>query len=243
MTSPAAELSVEDAAANRCGRCRLGPREAIVRPPRRTARSIIRSPHPLAPYPGKLTERLEHWARTAPDRTFMAQRDAAGGWRTAELRASARQRAAHRQGAPEAPRSVGRAPDRDPVRQRHRARPARARCDVCRHPLCADLAGLFADLQRLRQAARRSSTLLTPGLVFAADGAAFARAIEAVVPPDVEMVVDAQSSGRAARRRCSPNCSLQPHRPQRSMPRMTRSDRTPSPSSCSRRARPACRRA
>ena len=31
--------------------------------------------------------------------------------------------------------------------------------------------------------------LLTPGLVFAADGDAYARAIEAVVPPDVEVVV------------------------------------------------------
>ena len=39
------------------------------------------SPHPLAPYPAKMTERLEYWAATAPERTYLAQRDAAGGWR------------------------------------------------------------------------------------------------------------------------------------------------------------------
>lgn len=41
----------------------------------------VRSPRPLAPYPDRLTERLEHWATHAPERTFLAQRDAAGKWR------------------------------------------------------------------------------------------------------------------------------------------------------------------
>ena len=34
-----------------------------------------RSPHPLGPYPARLTDRLEHWAEVAPDRTFLAERD------------------------------------------------------------------------------------------------------------------------------------------------------------------------
>ncbi len=38
--------------------------------------------------------------------------------------------------------------------------------------------------------------LITPGLVFAADGSAFARAIEAVVPDDVEVVVTQKSAGQ-----------------------------------------------
>ena len=46
--------------------------------------------------------------------------------------------------------------------------------------------------------------MLTPGLVFAADGRPFARAIEAAVPRDVEIVVTAESARRAGRRRCSP---------------------------------------
>ena len=60
---------------------RLGPRDVVVD---RRPEGIIHltSPHPLPPYPAKITERLEHWAAAAPERTFLAQRDAAGGWRT-----------------------------------------------------------------------------------------------------------------------------------------------------------------
>jgi feruloyl-CoA synthase len=39
------------------------------------------SPHPLAPYPATLTERLSYWAERAPDRTFLAARDSDGAWR------------------------------------------------------------------------------------------------------------------------------------------------------------------
>ena len=40
-----------------------------------------KSPHALGSYPGRITERLEHWAAEAPHRTFLARRDAAGAWR------------------------------------------------------------------------------------------------------------------------------------------------------------------
>jgi feruloyl-CoA synthase len=43
---------------------------------------LLRSPHPLPAYPRKLTEKLEYWAARAPDRLFLAQRDASGGWRS-----------------------------------------------------------------------------------------------------------------------------------------------------------------
>jgi feruloyl-CoA synthase len=39
-----------------------------------------RSPRPLGPYPDRLTERLAYWAERAPDRTFLAARDASGDW-------------------------------------------------------------------------------------------------------------------------------------------------------------------
>ena len=35
----------------------------------------------LRDYPVRLTDRLHHWATVAPDRVFMAERDASGGWR------------------------------------------------------------------------------------------------------------------------------------------------------------------
>ena len=52
---------------------RLGPLDAVVdRRPDGT--TYVRSPHALGPYAAKLTERLEHWAVHAPDRTFLAER-------------------------------------------------------------------------------------------------------------------------------------------------------------------------
>jgi len=35
----------------------------------------------LSDYPVRLTDRLHHWARETPERVFMAERDATGGWR------------------------------------------------------------------------------------------------------------------------------------------------------------------
>src|ERR1700757_3380182 len=36
----------------------------------------------LADYPARITDRLHHWANATPDRVFMAERVADGGWRT-----------------------------------------------------------------------------------------------------------------------------------------------------------------
>src|SRR3954465_8842734 len=53
----------------------------------------LRPKAPLSDYPVRLTARLPHWAKVAPDRVFMAERNAARGWRQityAELLASSR---------------------------------------------------------------------------------------------------------------------------------------------------------
>ncbi len=42
---------------------------------------ILRSRHELRPYPRCLGEHLRHWADTAPDHTFLAERDSEGAWR------------------------------------------------------------------------------------------------------------------------------------------------------------------
>ena len=41
----------------------------------------VQSPHPLGPYPEKLTEKLEYWCCVAPNRVFLAQRNSCGAWR------------------------------------------------------------------------------------------------------------------------------------------------------------------
>jgi feruloyl-CoA synthase len=44
--------------------------------------TYVRSPRRLGPYPEKITERIEYWALHAPDRVFLAKREANGSWRT-----------------------------------------------------------------------------------------------------------------------------------------------------------------
>jgi feruloyl-CoA synthase len=62
-------------------------KDARVLPPdivvRRDPDGTIRahSPHPLGPYPERLTEKLDFWAATAPERCFLAERGAEGAWK------------------------------------------------------------------------------------------------------------------------------------------------------------------
>src|SRR6185436_11890663 len=41
----------------------------------------LRPKQPLGDYPVRITDRLHHWAGAEPNRIFMAERNAAGGWR------------------------------------------------------------------------------------------------------------------------------------------------------------------
>ena len=59
---------------------RLGPRD-VASEPRADGTVLLRSPHRLGAFPDKITERLEYWAKAAPDRVLFAQRDG-GGWRS-----------------------------------------------------------------------------------------------------------------------------------------------------------------
>ncbi len=60
---------------------KLGPADVVVER-RGDGTILMRSPHPLPAYPRTLTERLVHWAKVAPERIFLAQRDAADAWRS-----------------------------------------------------------------------------------------------------------------------------------------------------------------
>lgn len=62
--------------------------DAAALAPRQTVRTdlpgggfVLRHPEPLQPYARCIGEWLEHWSLVTPDAVFLAERDAAGGWR------------------------------------------------------------------------------------------------------------------------------------------------------------------
>ena len=63
------------------------PRPDIERRP--GGEMVIRSAHTLNGYPAQLGEHVKHWARTAPERTFLAERVADGSWRRLSYRDAA----------------------------------------------------------------------------------------------------------------------------------------------------------
>jgi feruloyl-CoA synthase len=165
---------------------RLGPRDVeIERRPDGTIR--LKSPHMLAPYPAKLTERLEYWAATAPQRTFLAQRRTDGDWRRMsydETLAQVRrigEALLKRDLSPERPivilsgNDIGHA----------LLGLAAIHVGIPYAPVSPAYALLSSDFNKLRYII----DLLTPGLIFVADGDPFRRAIEAAVPAGVEIVV------------------------------------------------------
>jgi feruloyl-CoA synthase len=165
---------------------KLGPAGVVVE--RRSDGAIImRSPHPLPPYPRNLTERLDHWAKAAPDRIFLAQRDAAGAWRTltyAQTLAAVRLvAAALLERRLSAERSIAILSGND---IEHAVLGLAALyVGIPYAPISVPYSLSSQDFGKLKAIIG----ILTPGLVFAANGAAFARAIAAAVPAGVEIVV------------------------------------------------------
>jgi feruloyl-CoA synthase len=148
---------------------------------------LVRSPEALGDYPRHLTERLDHWAQAAPDRAFMARRDASGAWRSITF-ADMLDRA----------RRLGQALlDRGLSAQRplvilsendleHAVLATAAQyVGVPFAPLSTAYALVSKNFGKLQHIVK----LLTPGLVYAADGARYGPAIDAAVAPGVEVVV------------------------------------------------------
>jgi feruloyl-CoA synthase len=167
---------------------RLGAPDVIVE--RRDDGAILmRSPYPLSPYPQNLTDRLVHWAGAAPERVFLAQRDASGAWRTltyADALAKTRAIAAAllaRGLSPERPIAILSGNDIEHALLGLAA----MHVGIPYAPISVPYSLLSKDFGKLKTII----AMLEPGLVFAANGAAFARAMAAAVPPDVEVVVTA----------------------------------------------------
>jgi feruloyl-CoA synthase len=174
---------------------KLGPRgETVMR--LGDGSRIISSPDPLKPYPRSYTERLEYWARTAPNRIFLAQREQNGGWRTtsyAEAYATVLR-------ISQALLDRGLSPDRplailsgNSIEHALMALAA-LHVGIPYSPISVGYSLLSRDFAKLRHVIN----LLSPGMAFVARLDQFESALEAALPEGAEVVcVD---PGRSTRR-------------------------------------------
>ena len=174
---------------------RIAPIDASVR--RDADGSVyLRARGPLGPYPARITDRLDYWAEHAPARTFLAERDADGGWRRISY-GDARQRTRaiaqailNRELSVDRPILIlsGNGIDHALVAL------AAMYVGVPYAPIAPAYSLQTRDCSTLRQVFDR----VRPGLVFAADGALFERALQNVLPPGVELVVSTTSPSALA---------------------------------------------
>lgn len=149
--------------------------------------TVIELVEPLGPYPVRLTERLLHWAEQEPNWPFLARRPISGeGWETLSYRQTL-----------DSVRAIGQAlldrglsPERPVMILSDRSFEhalialAALHVGVPYIPVTPAYALLATDFSKLRYVA----DLCSPGLIFADDGAPFARAMQEVFS-DIECVV------------------------------------------------------
>jgi feruloyl-CoA synthase len=148
---------------------------------------IVRAQEPLPAYHDHRIEPLAKWAKTAPDRIFLAQRDADGAWRKftyAQVFDTVKRIGAAllRRGlSPERPIAVLSGND---IEQALLGLGATL-VGIPFAPISPAYSLMSSDFGKLKAILG----LLTPGLVFANDGLPFARAVYATVSDDTELVV------------------------------------------------------
>ena len=158
---------------------------------------VLKSRIPLQAYEKHIPASLAKWAKQAPERTWLAQR---GGpdrqWRHVSYGEAKRTVDALTQGLLD----LG-IQDSRPVAilsgnsiEHALMTQAAMQARLPAAPVSPAYSLMSSDFGKLKSIAQN----LTPGLVFAADGKAFARAIDAAVPGDVEIVVTANPPGRPA---------------------------------------------
>ncbi len=147
----------------------------------------LQNKQPLGSYATRITDRMLHWALVAPQRIFMAERGADGEWRKlsygealAQVRCVATALRARGLSA-ERPLMILSGNDLDHAVLGLAALYA----GIPYVPLSPAYSLISRDFGKLRHIIG----LTTPGLVFAADGDLFGRAIEATMAADVEIVV------------------------------------------------------
>ena len=184
----------------------FGP-NAVTQTRSRDGSIYIRSIYPLESFPEKLTDSLDYWAARAPDRVFLGQRDESGKWRTltyAETRSSARRVAA---ALLTKPLSIAR-----PIAilsgndiEHALLGLGSMYAGIPYAPISTAYSLVSSDFGKLRHI----FGLLTPGLVYAADARAYAKAIETVVPADAELITR-ETFGALTAKEAGANAAVNP---------------------------------
>jgi feruloyl-CoA synthase len=163
---------------------------------------------PLQDYPARITDRLQHWAQVAPERTFMARREKLADGRTGDWRhVSYAQAWASAQSIAQALINRGLSVERPVVilseNDLEHALLALG-CLVAGVPFVPTsppYSLVSQDYDKLRHVLQT----VTPGLVFAVDAARYGRAIRAAVDADIEVVL---TTGRLDGRASTPFSEL-----------------------------------
>ena len=171
----------------------------------------VMADQPLLPYAHRITDRLVHWAQTAPERTWMARRLRNADGSTGEWRHISYAQALH------SARSIGQAlVDRGLNAERPVAILSEndlehallaLGCIYAGVPYCPvspAYSTVSTDFEKLRHVLRT----ITPGLVFASDATRYARAIAAAVDADIEVTLPLAGDHGAIGRMATPFESL-----------------------------------
>ncbi len=148
---------------------------------------VLRSPYAVGEIPRSLGRLLESWAGRAPDRAFLVQRDASGGWR----RVGYREALASARAIGQALLDRGLGPERpvmilsDNGIEHALLALGAMHVGVPVAPVSTAYSRLSQDFAKLRYI----HELVVPGLVFADDGERYAAAIAALRLGEAELVV------------------------------------------------------
>jgi feruloyl-CoA synthase len=162
----------------------------------------LKAEQPLGEHAARFTDRLIHWARVAPDRTFVARRGRQADGSTGEWRHISYAQAldsARRIGQSLLDRGLG---VERPVAILSENDLEHALlslgCMYAGVPFCP-ISPAYSIVSQDYDKLRHTLATLTPGLVFASDGARYGKAIAATVAPELEVVLAAgQLEGRGA---------------------------------------------
>ncbi|MBF23652.1 MAG: feruloyl-CoA synthase [Pusillimonas sp.] len=156
---------------------------------------VLRSPEPLQPYLRCYTEALVYWANKAPDRTFLARRNAQGEWVHLSY-ASALKRVLH---IAQALLDRNLNADRPLMILSENSIESALMMLAAQHvgiPF-APISPAYSLLSRSADRVQHAVKLLTPGVVFAQHADRYAHAIEMAVPEDLELIfVEGNLEGR-----------------------------------------------